>query len=139
MGSECENARTPENTGWEAVFQKLMRNRWRDSHCFPLIALVLGYPTVEPAHQMGRLEGAGVIHYEKYHRLTKDELEEITRKCDDPQLHLSLNDNWKTEGYKHYLDWSFKSWSGNSSKPTDRETQMLRLLKRSGFVDMQKA
>jgi len=36
------------------------------------------------------------------------------------------------------MDWWFKDWLGNS-KPTGRETQMLRLLKRSGFVELQSA
>jgi|GEM_PF-267720 len=108
------------------------------TYCFPLIAVVLGYPAQEPDHRMGRLDGAGVIHDGKYQPLTKDQVEEITRKYDDVQQHLGLNDTWKADGYKHYLDWYFKAWLGGS-KPTDKETQMLRLLKRSGFVEMQKA
>jgi nitroreductase len=108
------------------------------SHCFPLIAMVLGYPTAEPAHQKGRLSGPGVIHYEKYHRLTKDELDELVRQYDDPERHLALEEGWKAKGHQHYLDWYFKEWLGDS-KPTAQETQMLRLLKRSGFVELQKA
>ena len=108
------------------------------THCFPLIAMVLGYPTREPEHQKGRLDGPGVIHYEKHHRLTKDEVEEITRQYDDPERHLALNENWKAGGHAHYLDWYFKEWLGDS-KPTQKETQMLRLLKRSGFVEPQNA
>jgi nitroreductase len=104
------------------------------THCFPLIAVVLGYPAQEPDHRMGRLDGPGVIHEGKYQRLTKDQVDEITRRCDDSQQHLALNDTWKTEGYKHYLDWYFKAW-GAASRPTEKETQMLRLLKRSGFVE----
>jgi nitroreductase len=108
------------------------------TRCFPLIALVLGYPTAEPNHKKGRLDGKGVIHYEKYHTLTNEELDEITRKYDDDQLHIALNENWRNEGYTHYLDWLFQAWA-NSPKPTDHETQMFRFLKRSGFVDMQKS
>jgi nitroreductase len=107
------------------------------THCFPLIAVVLGYPTQEPDHRMGRLDGAGVIHDGKYRPLTKDQVEEITRTYDDAQQHLGLNENWKAQGYKHYLDWFFKDWAGGS-KPTEKETQMLRLLKRSGFVELQR-
>jgi hypothetical protein len=106
-------------------------------YCFPLIAMVLGYPTAEPAHRKGRLDGPGVIHYEKYQPLTKDQAEEMMRQYDDPERHLALNENWKSEGHKHYLDWYFKEWLGDS-KPTERETQMLRLLKRTGFVELQK-
>jgi hypothetical protein len=108
------------------------------TYCFPLIAVVLGYPTQEPDHKMGRLDGVGVIHEGKYHPLTKDQVEEITRRYDDPQQHLTLNNTWEKDGQKHYLDWYFKSWSGNT-KPTEKETQMLRLLKRSGFIELQKA
>jgi agmatine/peptidylarginine deiminase len=88
---------------------------------------------------MGRLDGAGIIHREKYHRLTKDQVEEITRKYDDEDQHLTLDfgRNWAQQGNKHYLDWYFKSWAG-SSKPTEQETQILAHLKKSGFVELQK-
>jgi nitroreductase len=105
--------------------------------CFPLIALVLGYPAAEPPYQMGRLDGPGVIHYESYQRLSKDEVTDLTRQYDEKERHLALNENWKAQGYKHYMDWWFKDWLGGS-KPTDRETQMLQLLRRSGFVELQK-
>jgi nitroreductase len=106
--------------------------------CFPLIALVLGYPTKEPPYQKGRLNGVGVIHYENYHKLSKEEVADITRQYDDKERHLGLNEDWKAQGYNHYMDWWFKDWLGGS-KPTDRETQMLRFLRRSGFVEVQKA
>jgi len=105
--------------------------------CFPLLALVLGYPTEEPRFRKGRLDGVGVIHYENYHRLSKEEVADITRQYDDKERHLALNENWKAQGYNHYMDWWFKEWLGGS-KPTDRETQMLRFLRRSGFVELQK-
>ena len=107
-------------------------------HCFPLIAMVLGYPTEEPKSQKGRLDGPGVIHYGKYRQLTKSEAEDLVGQYDDPKRHLALDEDWKAKGYKHYLDWYFKDWLGDS-KPTEKETQMLRLLKRSGFVELQKA
>ena len=106
-------------------------------HCFPLIAMVLGYPTGEPAFQKGRLDGPGIIHYEKYHRLTKDETEEMVRQYDDPKRHLNL-EWWKAGQSPHYLDWVFTQWWA-ASKPTEQETQILRFLKRSGFVEQQKA
>jgi nitroreductase len=111
-----------------------------EKYCYPLIALVIGYPTREPDHKMGRLDGAGIIHRDKYHRLTKEEVDEITRKYDDKDEHLALDfgRNWEQQGHKHYLDWYFKSWAG-SSKPTDKETQIFQHLKKSGFVDLQKA
>jgi len=105
-------------------------------HCFPLIALVMGYPTEEPAHKAGRLSGAGVIHYGKYRRPAKPDLDQLIRQYDDPTLHLGLNDSWSSEGHKHYLDWLFKSWL-RREKPTDRRTQMMELLAQSGFIEQQ--
>jgi hypothetical protein len=109
------------------------------THCFPLIAVVLGYADREPAYRTGRLDGLGVIHDGKYHRLTRAEVDEITRLYDDKERHLGLNGDWDTQGFKHYLDWYFKAWVGRNLKPGAQETQMLRLLKRSGFVELQRA
>ncbi len=108
------------------------------THCIPLIALVLGYPAQEPDHLKGRLDGPGVIHSEKYHTLTKEEVGEIILKYDDKQRRLALNDDWGAK-YKHYLDWFFKDWMRVGSKPAEQETQMLRRLKRSRFVESAKA
>ncbi len=109
------------------------------THCYPLIAVVLGYPTKEPAQKKGRLNGTGVIHHEEYHSLTNDETAEITRQYDDSTQHLALIDNWKDQGHPHYLDWLFTRWLKRNSQPTERETQMFTLLKRSGYVDLQKS
>jgi len=106
-----------------------------ENHCYPLIALVLGYADQEPAFHKGRLDGAGVIHYEKYHQLTTDEIEEMTRKYDDKDLHLGLNDNWDKD-HKHYLDWLFTRWLGVGAGRMDKESQAFTLLKRSQFADL---
>ena len=105
------------------------------THCFPLIALVLGYADREPGHPTGRLDGLGVIHEGKYHHLTPDETTDLIRQYDDKSRHLGLNEDWDQQGYQHYLDWYFKAWVGRNLKPGANETQMLRLLKRSGFIE----
>ena len=43
------------------------------------------------------------------------------------------------KGYKHYLDRFYKEWARAGAKPTTSEGQMLRRLKKSGFVDAQSA
>ncbi len=106
-------------------------------HCYPLIALVLGYADQEPFYHKGRLDGAGVIHQEKYHQLTPEEIEEITQQYDNQDLHLGLNENWD-KVHEHYLDWLFTKWLGVGAKPMDKEGQAFTLLKRSDFVDLQK-
>ena len=109
-----------------------------ESSCFPLIAVVLGYATEQPKERKGRLSGPGVVHDGKYRRLTKDELDALVRQHDDPAAHLTLNETWRKEGRKHYLEWFFGSWQARSAKPTTAETPMLRLLKRAGFVEGQR-
>ncbi len=108
------------------------------AYCFPLIAVVLGYPTQEPEHRKGRLEGLGVIHRETYHRLSEKEAEQVINTYDDKTRHIGLNEGWVGQGYKHYLDWLFKGWLKRASVPSEAETQMFQLLKRAGFIDQQR-
>jgi nitroreductase len=103
-----------------------------EKHCFPVIALVLGYPTTEPASLKGRLTATGVIHSDTYHRLTPQETGELIQKYDQPGQHLALRDDWSAKGYKHYLDWYFKEWAGRAN---GEESQILRVLKLSGFLE----
>lgn len=105
--------------------------------CFPLMAHVMGYPTEEPAVDKSRLDGVGIFHKEKYHTLTTEDKETIIARYDDKDAHIALNTEWDKE-HKHYLDWMHKVWLGGRAKPTSQETQMLKLLKRSGFVELQK-
>lgn len=106
-----------------------------ETHCFPIIALVLGYPTAEPPFMMGRLTGTGVIHNDNYHHLTQAEVGELIQKYDQPAEHLALGDGWGAKGYKHYLDWYFKEWTARNA---GGESQIFHILKRSGFVEATK-
>jgi nitroreductase len=106
-------------------------------HCFPVIALVLGYPTKEPDSLKGRLDGAGVIHEGKYHHVTPEEAGEITRIYDDEsrRLWIDYGQNWRAKGHKHYLDWMFTEWMGRPEKRTATPTQMFEVIKRLGYLD----
>ena len=101
--------------------------------CFPLIALLLGYPRSEPPYRMGRLRGPGLVHYERYHHMSGEESDQMVRQMDDKALHVSLNDDWRQKGYKHYLDWFFKEWV--SRNKVAGEGPMSRRLRKSGFID----
>jgi len=101
-----------------------------EQHCFPLIALVLGYASEPPRHKTGRLTGLGVVHRERYHRLTDAEVAEITARYDDPEAHLGLNPDWASQGHKHYLDWLFTAWLGRRSQPATADTGMDGFLER---------
>jgi nitroreductase len=84
--------------------------------CFPLIALCLGYASKEPKYLKGRLTDLGVVHYNKYNRLSKKELENLINYYDD-----------------HYLDWFYTRWSREIPQEKLREFHLI--LKKTGFID----
>jgi len=105
--------------------------------CFPIIALILGYAKSEPAFRKGRLNGPGVIHDGRYRHLTADELDALVRQHDDKSQHLGLVEDWDRHGHKHYLDWFFKEWDAEATRPAAKESQIFSFMKKSGFIDLQ--
>jgi nitroreductase len=97
--------------------------------CFPLIALVLGYPAGEPSQRKGRLAGPGIVHQETYHRLSATEREALVAAYDDPERHLALNEAWAQEGVRHYLDWFYTRWSRSRDRAAFRAA-----LEQTGFL-----
>ncbi|MGD2035744.1 MAG: hypothetical protein PVF73_11845, partial [Bacteroidales bacterium] len=106
-----------------------------EKKCFPLIALVLGYATEEVPYQKGRLEGTGIFHEGKYHKLTNEETEQLVEAYDKKDNHLGLYEEWNKDGHKHYLDWLHTYWLGNQLKPTTETTEVFKYIKRSEFVE----
>jgi nitroreductase len=102
-----------------------------DTWCFPLIGLVLGFPDKEPEYKKGRLCGPGVIHFERYHRITPEETSQLVDKYDDPQRHLGLIQNWNEQGFAHYLEWFYTKWSAGRTTDT---TQFWTILRATGFL-----
>jgi hypothetical protein len=105
-----------------------------EQHCFPLILLILGYPTREPEFLKGRITGEGVIHYGKYHHLTAKELDKMVAAYDDPANHLVLNDAWQAGNYAHYFDWFFTAWCRPGYNPKD--AQFIEFLSHGGFLQL---
>jgi nitroreductase len=83
-----------------------------ETSCFPLITVVLGYPSQEPSFQKGRLGSEFVVHFGQYHLPTEEQLEQIVDEYDDHSKHIGLIDNWEQQGFQHYLDWFYTKWSG---------------------------
>ena len=77
-----------------------------ERYCFPLITLCLGYRSKEPNHKKGRLRNFGIIHYNKYQKLSTEELDKIIEEYDKEENYLTFV-KWKEMGFKHYLDWYF--------------------------------
>lgn len=104
-----------------------------EKYCFPLILLILGYPTVEPEHLRGRIEGAGIVHEGTYCPANDDELDAMVARYDDPAANLGLSDAWRgNDAYPHYLDWFFKAWTGSGVNPA--EARLTDTLIRGGFL-----
>jgi nitroreductase len=106
-----------------------------EKQCMPLIALVLGYADKQPDQIVGRLDGKEIFHQQTYQKPSAEDLEKITAKYDDPELHLGLNQDWKAQGHEHYLEWLFKKWLGRDTKPKEQDTQLFAQLKKRGFVE----
>jgi len=86
-----------------------------EKYCFPLIALVLGYEDEKKTKSTnkGRLSGPGIVHFNKYQKMNKQELENMVVEYDCQDKHfLSLIDDWKEKGYHHYLDYFYEKWCG---------------------------
>ena len=98
-------------------------------YCFPLVALVLGYPKTEPEFKKGRLMGKSVIHWDAYHRSTPDELDDLIVKYDDKKLHFGLIEDWSKMNFKHYLDCFYSKWSQQFDT-----NQFIIALKNTGFL-----
>lgn len=99
-------------------------------HCFPLVALVLGYAKEEPAVLHGRLSECGVVHQESYRRLSAAECAELVKEYDNPQHHLGLPHDWAKDGFKHYLDWFYTKWS----RGTEDTRELIAALRKLKFI-----
>jgi nitroreductase len=104
------------------------------TYCFPVIALVLGYPDVEPDHKRGRLCGPGVIHRGTYHHLSAEETDAVVARYDDPSEHLDMGAPWSENGYAHFLDWFYEVWS-NPGQRSAGAGKMFDFFVKTGFTD----
>lgn len=80
-----------------------------ERYCFPLITLCLGYRSKDPNHKKGRLRNFGIVHYNKYQKLSTKELDKIIEEYDNEENNLTFV-KWKEMGFKHYLDWYFTEY-----------------------------
>lgn len=101
--------------------------------CFPVIALILGYPNKEPGFFKGRLTGKGIFHFEQYQCPTDNDLDEIIAAYDDKEKHMGYIDNWESMGFDHYLEWFYDKWN-NADRLVPKQKEIFSLLKTAGFI-----
>jgi nitroreductase len=93
-------------------------------YCFPILGVVLGYNDEGSSHVKDRMKN-GVIHYDSYHHLTSEEIEEEINYFDskDKKYGLTTYTQWEALGYPHYYNWFFQKWIGPQE---DRFTPVLK-------------
>ena len=103
-----------------------------EKYCFPLLSVCLGYPAKESPYLKGRVKN-GVIHYNKYQRLSPEEIDEVIAEYDDEEKHFTTmtREQITREGFEHYLDLSFSRWKGNF--PKEQIKDCYTTLKKVGF------
>ncbi len=110
-------------------------------YCFPLIALLLGYPAKEPAYLKGRFTGSGLVHDGRYRMPDAAGLDELVRQYDDPGRHLGLIGDWGRKGFSHYLEWFFDVWCGgektekNDERNIEKHKEFYSVLQQAGFIE----
>ena len=107
-------------------------------HCFPLMALILGYSESDGSIARGRLDGAGVIHHKEYHRLNNEGLEELVQEHDkaDKNMGVVFFKRDSSQTYSRYLDWFYCVWCKPNSEFRKRNKVIIaNLLKEIGFLE----
>lgn len=104
-----------------------------EKYCFPLLSVCLGYPAREPAYLKGRVRN-GVIHYNKYQRLSPEEIDKVIAEYDIEEKHFTTltREEIIQEGFRHYLDLGFSRWKGDF--PEKEIKDCYATLKKIGFL-----
>ena len=63
-----------------------------EKYCFPLISLVLGYPSRKTHKTKGRLTGSGIVHDACYQRMSEEETVEVIEAYDKRGNRLGQHD-----------------------------------------------
>ncbi len=107
-------------------------------HCFPVIALILGYSESDDADSRGRLDGPGLVHFHEYHRLDPSELQAQVDEYDITEKNMGVVffKRGVEQTYSRYLDWFYRVWcKPNSELRKRRMREIGSLLKEIGFIE----
>ena len=99
-----------------------------NEHFFPVTAILLGYEDKEPEHKKGRLTDAGIVHYDKYNRLTKEQKDELIAKLNDPSQNFGAKVDW------NYLEFYYTKWAAPKSKETAAQMDAMLIEKMKSFL-----
>ena len=100
-----------------------------NEHFFPVTAILLGYEDKEPEHKKGRLTDAGIVHYDKYNRLTSKQKDGLIEMINDP----SQNFGGKGD-CDNYLEFYYTKWAAPKSKETAAQMDAMLIEKMKSFL-----
>jgi hypothetical protein len=77
---------------------------------------------------------SGVVHYNRYQRLSPEEIDELVAGYDIEEKHFTTmtREEIAKEGFKGYLDRYFSRWKGDF--PEERIMGFYATLKKAGFL-----
>jgi nitroreductase len=102
-----------------------------EKHFFPVTAVMLGYEDQAPDYKTGRLSDTGIVHYESYEFLTKEQKEEIIQTVNNPENHFGGKGNCDT-----YLEYFYTKWAPPLPQEKIKKTDELISGKLAPFLSM---
>ena len=92
-----------------------------NEHFFPVTAILLGYEDQEPTHKKGRLTDLGIVHYDRYKRLSGEQKDELINKINNP------SENFGDKGdCDNYLEFYYTKWA--APKPAEVNERMDKMI-----------
>ena len=73
-----------------------------EEHCFPVTAVLLGYEAGGTHPKAGKLTGKGIIHFDKYTKLSDSEADDIISEVNNPNNHFG-----DAGGCKNFLEFFY--------------------------------
>ncbi len=101
-----------------------------EENCVPVIALLLGYETEPPKYRTSRFDGPGIVHYNRYKRLTDTEIKELLKKQNDSKNHFFVSP--KT---RKFTDYYYGKWlkPAREKDVLENDLNLYGVFKKAGF------
>ena len=100
-----------------------------EEHCFPVIAVLLGYEDEKKHPKTGKLSAKGIVHYDKYTPLTDSDTDEIIKIVNNPD-----NNFGNANGCRDYLEYFYTKWSAPKPREVTEKTDNALLSKLKSFL-----
>lgn len=101
-----------------------------DKHFFPVTAVLLGYEDKIPNHKKGRLNDIGIVHYNKYEKLTTEQKQEVIETINSPENYFGA-----TGGCSTYLEFYYTRWAAPKSADEIKIVDEILFERLISFID----